>query len=74
MHWWSRAGHAHESAAIAATAAHLEHQIAGAKVGHELKGRESEAALVAQGVLKAGTQCVYVSVSVCVAVGGRWQC
>ena len=52
------AGHAHESAAIAGTAAHLEHQIAGVKVAHELKGRETEAELVAQGILKTGASVV----------------
>ncbi len=52
-----------QAASIQGVAAHLEHQIAGAHVAHDLKGRESEAALVAQGILHSRTYlpCVFCS-------------
>ena len=55
--WWllCRPGHGHEAPGVAAAAAHLDHKLAGAKVGHDLKGRETEEQLAARGVIHAGS-------------------
>ena len=46
-----RAGHGKQAASIQGVASHLEHQLAGAKIGHDLKDRESEESLAARGVI-----------------------
>ena len=46
--------HLRQAPAIQGVASHLEHQLAGARVAHDLKHRETEAELVARGILLAG--------------------
>ena len=47
-------GHTKQAASIQGVASHLEHQLAGAKIGHDLKDRESEQTLAARGVIHSG--------------------